>query len=196
MRASLRSAAVLSLLGLLVAGPLAVGASPAAAQPARGASGELEVLLDALKAAPTDTAAAVLSMRIRQLWMEQGGPAAGLLMARGLRNLQSNAADEALADFDAVVTLSPGMAEAYNRRAIARFDLGDYAGALADLREALTRDPRHFSAFETLSRIAEAREDWKGALAAWEKLLEIDPHAANGQERLKHLRKKALGEES
>ena len=160
------------------------------------APSELNALLDALKVAPAPSAAAVLTARIEHLWLEQGGPAASLLMARGLRNLQSNAADEALADFDAVVVLSPKMAEAYNQRAMARFDTGDYAGALADLREALTQDPRHFTAFATLSRIAEARQDWKGALAAWQKVLELNPQAPGGAERLKELQKKALGEES
>jgi tetratricopeptide (TPR) repeat protein len=163
---------------------------------AAAAPSELDSLLDALKAAPNPAAAAPLEARIEQLWMGQGGPAAGLLMARGLRNLRANAAGEALADFDAVVVLSPKMAEAYVQRATARFETGDYSGAVADLREALTQDPRHFSAFATLSRIAEARDDWKGALAAWQKLLEFSPQAPGGAERLKELRKKALGEES
>ncbi len=163
---------------------------------AAAAPTELDGLLDALKAAPNPAVAAPLEARIEQFWLRQGGPAAGLLMARGLRNMQANAADEALADFDAVVVLSPKMAEAYIQRAEARFETGDYPGAVADLREALTQDPRHFSAFATLSRIAEARGDWKGALAAWQKLLEFSPQAPDGAERLKELRKKALGEES
>jgi Tfp pilus assembly protein PilF len=88
------------------------------------------------------------------------------------------------------------MAEAYTQRGWARFETGNYPGAVADLREALTLDPRHFSAFATLSRIAEARADWKGALAAWEKVMEMSPNAPGGAERLRELRKKALGEES
>ena len=74
---------------------------------AAAAPSELDGLLDALKAAPNPAVAAPLEARIEQLWLRQGGPAAGLLMARGVRNMQANAADEALTDFDAVVVL-PG----------------------------------------------------------------------------------------
>jgi tetratricopeptide (TPR) repeat protein len=191
---------VLLLLAVVAAFPAATqprATQPRATPPAAGRQAtELDALLDALKAAPTEPAAALLQARIGQLWLAQGGPAAALLIGRGERNLQGNAADEALADFDAALTLAPDLAEAYNRRAMAHFELGDYPHALADLQEALRRDPRHFSAFRTLSRIAEAREDWKGALAAWQKLLEFSPKAPDGEDRLKALRKKALGEES
>jgi len=48
----------------------------------------------------------------------------------------------------------------------------------------------------SLSRIAESRDDYKGALAAWKKVLELSPNTPDGQDRLKLLEKKALGEES
>lgn len=188
----------LALLGLLLAmpGPVPARAQPAPAPaPAAEKPTELNALLDALKAAPTESAAAPLQARIAQLWLDQGGPAAALLVSRGARNLEHNAADDALADFDAALVLSPDYAEAYNRRAMAQFERGDYPRALADLQAALRHDPRHFSAFGTLSRIAEAREDWTGALVAWQKLLEFDPHTPGGAERLKMLREKALGEQ-
>ena len=44
--------------------------------------------------------------------------------------------------------------------------------------------------------IAEARKDWKGAYEAWQKLMEIDPKTPGGEERLKDLRRHALGEEA
>lgn len=188
------------LLAMALAAP-AAAAPPAAAPPtetpaATRPATELNALLDALKAAPTEPAAAVLQARIAELWVRQGGPAAGLLLNRGARNLKADAADEALADFNAALTLSPNFAEAYNRRAIALFELGDYPHALLDLREALRLDPRHFSAFATLSRIAEARQNWKGALEAWQKVLEFSPNTPDGVTRLKALRIKALGEQS
>jgi tetratricopeptide (TPR) repeat protein len=192
-------AVVLVMCGVLPALPLAAqprpAAPPAATPPAEARPTELNALLDALKAAPSEPAAAVLQARISKLWLEQGGPAAALLLNRGARNLQNNAADEALADFDAALALAPDLAEAYNRRAMAHFELGNYPQALGDLQAALQRDPRHFSAFQTLSRIAEAREDWKGALAAWQKLLEFNPKQPDGAERLEMLRKKAFGEQ-
>ncbi|HEY0420646.1 MAG TPA: hypothetical protein VGC80_14100 [Acetobacteraceae bacterium] len=174
-----------------------LAAVPALAQPRPDARrAELDNLLSALKLAPSEDAAAALEARIRQAWAQAGGPAAGLLLARGMRNLQNNAENDALDDFDAALVLEPDFAEAYRRRAMARFSLGDLRGAVADIQETLKREPRHFAAWQDLSRFAEARDDPSGALAAWQKALEIDPRAPDGQERLKMLRKKVLGEES
>ena len=88
------------------------------------------------------------------------------------------------------------MAEAYHQRAIARFAAGDAQGAIADIQATLQREPRSFAAFETLAAIAESRKDWKGAYAAWQKVLEIAPKTPHGQDRLKDLRRHALGEEA
>jgi tetratricopeptide (TPR) repeat protein len=73
--------------------------------------------------------------------------------------------------------------------------LGNFPAALADLQETLRREPRYYPALQSLSRIAEQREDHKGALSAWEKVLELNPKHPDGQERLKALTRKALGEE-
>ncbi len=86
------------------------------------------------------------------------------------------------------------MAAAWQRRAIAKFELGDPRGAIRDIEESLTREPRNFAAFRTLARIAESRQDWKGAYAAWQKLLEIDPKTSGGAEKLKDLKRRALGD--
>jgi tetratricopeptide (TPR) repeat protein len=170
-------------------------AVPALAQPRPDQRrAELDGLLTALKAAPNEEAAATLEGRIRELWMQSGSPAATLLMGRGVRDLQHDADDEALDDFDAVLVLEPDLADAYHRRAMARFALGDYPGALADIEATLKREPRDFAALKTLSEIAEARNDYKGAVAAWQKVLELSPHTPDGAERLKALQKKALGE--
>jgi tetratricopeptide (TPR) repeat protein len=173
-------------------------ATPALAQPATPAArkAELDKMLNALKVAPSEMAAAQLEAQIRDAWLQSGTPAATLLMGRGLRDLKDNAGDEAVDDFSAVLALEPDLAEAYDRRAIAHFELGDYDGAVRDIEETLKREPRHFAALQGLSRIAEARGDWKGALAAWEKSLELDPKTPSGEDRLKLLRRKALGEES
>ena len=60
----------------------------------------------------------------------------------------------------------------------------------------LQREPRSFVALDTLTRLSEAREDWKGAYAAWQKKLEIDPKTPGGEEKLKDLRRRALGDDT
>lgn len=170
---------------------------PPAAMPADAArKAAIDRLLDALKAAPSEEAAAPLEAQITQLWLHAGTPAVMLLMARGVRELQAKAPQDAAEDLGAVITLQPNFAEAYDQRAIARFATGDLQGAIADLQQALEHEPRDFGAFRTLEQIAESREDWKSAYAAWQRLLAIDPKTPGGEDKLKDLRRRALGDET
>jgi tetratricopeptide (TPR) repeat protein len=161
-----------------------------------GRRGETDALLDALQKADNEIAAASFEAKLRESWLRAGAPVAALLLGKGTRNLRNDADEEALDDFDAALVIDPDYMEAYNRRAMARATLGDYRGALADIQEVLRREPRHFGAFQTLSRIAEARQDFTGALRAWEKVLDLAPKLPGGEERLKSLKLKAQGEES
>ena len=153
-------------------------------------------LLDALKHAPSEAEAAPLELQIRQLWATAGSPAVTLLMSRGLRELHAGANGDAIEDFGDAITLDPALAEAYRQRAVARYQAGDTSGAIADLQATVQHEPRDFAAFQTLSHIAEAREDWKNAYAAWQKVMEIDPKTPGGEDRLNELKRKALGEET
>jgi tetratricopeptide (TPR) repeat protein len=164
--------------------------------PAAEKRAALDKLLGALKAAPSEEAAAPLEQQIRQLWLNAGTPAVTLLMSRGLRELKADASQDAIDDFTAAITLDPDLAEAYHQRAIARFTAGDAQGAIADIQATLQHEPRSFAALATLTAIAEARKDWRGAYEAWQKVLELNPRTPGGQDRLKDLRRHALGEEA
>lgn len=156
----------------------------------------VDQLLTALQAAPNEEVAAMLETRIEHIWLEAGSPAVRLLMTRGMREMQAGAPADAQEDFDAAITLDPAYAEAWRRRAMARFEAGDTQGAIADIGEVLQREPRDFVALDTLARLAEANGDWKGAYAAWQKKLEIDPKTPGGEARLKDLRRRALGDDT
>ncbi len=172
-------------------------ATPAFAQTrAEPQQAELRQLLDGLALAPSDEIAARIEARLSTLWAQQGGPTAAMMMARGVRNLQSGAADEAVADLDSVLVLEPELPEAFVRRGAARFEAGDIPGALRDLQEALKREPRQFEALKTLSHIAETQGNPKAALEAWRQLLAIDPHTADAQKRLHDLTRLVEGESS
>lgn len=186
-------AALLAPLPALAQSAPGQGAPPARPDARRG---ETDALLDALRTAETEMAAAGFEAKLRESWLRAGAPVAALLLNRGTRNLRNDADEEALDDFDAALVIDPDYMEAFNRRATARATLGDYRGALADIQEVLKREPRHFGAFQTLSRIAESRQDFTGALRAWEKVLDLAPKLPGAEERLKSLKLKAQGEES
>jgi predicted Zn-dependent protease len=88
------------------------------------------------------------------------------------------------------------VAEAWRQRALARYHAGDVNGAIRDLEETVRLEPRDFSAFGTLTDIAAARSDWKGAYAAWQKVMELDPKTPGGEERMRLLKRRAVGEDT
>jgi tetratricopeptide (TPR) repeat protein len=155
---------------------------------------DIDNLLNQLKIAPDEQAAVVLERRIRDAWIKSGSPSAVIMLQRGLRELAAHDLDRALDAFDSALVLEPDYVEGYHRRAVARFEAGKYDLALEDIQEALTREPRHFMVLQSLSRIAEARNDWKGALAAFKRCLDVDPRMPHGADRLAMLQKKVTGE--
>ena len=184
----MRLLAPLMICAVLAAAPALAQAKPDAHK------AELDRLFKALQAAPDETAAAMLEGRIRALWVREASPAAVLLLSRGEREMQADADEEAVADFDAVLALEPSYAEGYNHRAAAKAALGDFAGAIQDIEATLSRDPRHFPALQGLSHIAERQGNWAGALEAWRRALDIDPRTPGGLDRLDMLQKKVEGQ--
>lgn len=180
----------------LAALPLLARAQAPGAPPGRpGLNQALDTLFAMLQAAPDEAAAAPIEARIWQAWMMQGSPAVQLLMRRGMRNLEAHALPDALEDFDAVLALSPDLAEGWNKRATVYFLLDEYANSTKDIAEALAREPRHFGALAALSVLRERQGDLAGALRAQESALAIYPKMAGGEERLRLLRRRALGED-
>ncbi len=186
MRRSVPTLCALVLLGLVAAGE---------ARPADQTKSVIDALLNALKAAPNEQMASVLEDRLQRIWLQSGTAVTTLLMSQGLRSLKASQYEDAIGSFTDAITLQPDFAEAFHQRAIARYQAGDTMGAVADLGEAVRLEPRNFLAYHALSDIASARADWKSAYLAWQKVLEIDPNTADGQERLRELKQKAVGED-
>lgn len=187
-----------TLLTLILLAPIRAGMAQAPPRPAtpEARQAELERLFAALADAPDEAGGALVEGRIRALWQESVTPAVGLLVRRGLRNLQGRVAEEALEDFDAAITLEPGAAELWHLRAQAYALGGDLVLAAADLREALRLEPRHFPALITLAGIQDQRGDAAGALRSFAAALVIHPKLRGGVTRLRELRRKAEGDDT
>jgi tetratricopeptide (TPR) repeat protein len=153
----------------------------------------LDTLFAALKIAPDDVSAKAIEDRIWALWLVSGSDTCTLLMTRVKEATDDKNLDLAIRLLDAVIALKPDYVEAWNRRATVHYLKQDYGHALADLRQVLAREPRHFGALSGLGLILQDIGDDKHALQAYRKALEIDPHLENIPEVVKTLSEKVEG---
>ncbi|RVT96712.1 tetratricopeptide repeat protein [Rhodovarius crocodyli] len=193
--------AALSLLLLGLAGPalaqprVSPAPPPPAAQPANPAQ-ELDRAFAALRTAPDAEGAALVERRLLQLLAARATPAVTLLLARGQRNMIARQADDALEDFDAALTLAPELPDAWLARAQANHAAGDSQAAVNDLQQALRLEPRYWTALMLLSQWQEERGDFAGALRSQEAAMVIYPMLNGGAQRVRELRRRALGDDA
>jgi tetratricopeptide (TPR) repeat protein len=169
--------------------------SPSTA-PQSGRSGStfsIDTLFGALKIAPDEASAKAIEDRIWAIWMSSGSDTCNLLMSRVKDATDDKDYDLAIKLLDAIVTIKPDYVEAWNRRATLRYIKHEYGPALADLREVLAREPRHFGALAGLGLILQDIGDDKHALEAYQAALAIDPHLRDLNDTVKTLREKVEG---
>lgn len=153
----------------------------------------IDFLFGALKAAPDETSAKSIEERIWALWLVSGSDTCNLLMTRAKQAIDDEKYDVALRLLDAIIEIRPGYVEAWNRRATVFFLKKDYGHALADLRQVLAREPRHFAALAGLGAIMQDMGDDKGALDAYRRALALDPHLKGVADKVKTLVDKVEG---
>lgn len=175
-------------------GPHDPAAAPSAPQSGRGgATFSLDTLFGALKIAPDEASAKAIEDRIWAIWMSSDSDTCTLLMSRVKDATEDKDYDLAIKLLDAIVTIKPDYVEAWNRRATLHYLKHEYGRALADIREVLAREPRHFGALAGLGLILQDIGDDKHALEAYQAALAIDPHLRNVPDTVKTLREKVEG---
>jgi tetratricopeptide (TPR) repeat protein len=153
----------------------------------------LDFLFGALKVAPDETSAKNIEDRIWALWLASGSDTCNLLMNRVKEAVDAEKYDLAVRLLDAIIEIRPSYVEAWNRRATVLFLKKDYAHALADIRQVLAREPRHFGALTGLGAIMQDIGDDKDALDAYRRALDIDPHLKGVADKVKALAEKVEG---
>ena len=153
----------------------------------------LDFLFGALKAAPDDASAKHIEDRIWALWLASGSDTCNLLMTRVKTAVDAENYDLAIRLLDAIIELRPKYVEAWNRRATVFFLKKDYGSAIADLRQVLTREPRHFGALSGLGAMLQDIGDDKDALAAYRRALAVHPRLNGITEKVKGLVEKVEG---
>ena len=153
----------------------------------------LDFLFGALKLAPDDVTAKAIEERIWALWTVSRSDTANLLMTRVKTAIEAKDLDLAVKLLDAVVKVKPDYVEAWNRRATIYYMRKDYGRSLADIREVLKREPRHFGALAGLGLILQDLGDDKQALEVYRRALALYPRMERIPDLVKTLQEKIEG---
>ena len=153
----------------------------------------LDFLFGALKVAPDAETAKMVEARIWALWTVSGSDTADLLMSRAKAATEGKDIKLALELLEAVIDLKPDYVEAWIRRATINFANHDYAASLADIRQILAREPRHFGALAGLGFILQELGEDKLALEAFRRALAINPFLPKIPDAVKQLSEKVEG---
>ena len=202
MRARLSILAVTAALAATLLAPAPLRAEPGSwvdppdklPRVARGdRSKNLEFLFEALKIAPDADAAKLVESRIWALWLASGSDTTDLLMTRVKTAAEQKDLNLAIELLNAVIELRPGYVEAWNRRATIHFMNKDYGASVADIRQVLAREPRHFGALTGLGVIMQELGEEKLALEAFRRALAVNPHLQKIPDFVKTLTEKVEG---
>ena len=153
----------------------------------------IDFLFGALKLAPDDTVAKAIEERIWALWVVSRSDTANLLMSRVKTAIEAQDTDLAFELLSAIVKIKPDYIEAWNRRATLYYMKKDYGHSLADIREVLRREPRHFGALSGLGLIMQDIGDDKQALEVYRRALAVHPRLQRIPDVVKTLQEKVEG---
>ena len=153
----------------------------------------LDFLFEALKVAPDDTSAKAIEQRIWSLWVISRSDTANLLMTRVKTAVEAKDLDLAIKLLDSIVIIRPDYIEAWNRRATIYYLKKDFGNSLADIRQVLQREPRHFGALSGLGLIMQEIGDDKRALEVYRRALDVYPRLEKIPDLVKSLTEKVEG---
>ena len=153
----------------------------------------LEFLFGALKVAPDEVTAKAVEERIWALWTATHSDTTTLLMARAQAAMEKHDVDLAIKLLDAVIKIKPKYVEAWNRRATIYYNKKDFGRALADIREVLAREPRHFGALAGFGIILHELGEDRQALDVFRRALAIHPRLERIPDLVKKLSEKLDG---
>jgi len=159
----------------------------------RDSVNNLDFLFGALKAAPDEETAKAIEQRIWVLWMHSPSDTTNLLMSRAQKAVEQKNLELALKLLDAIVKIKPDYVEAWNRRATIHYMQKDYGRSLADIRQVLRLEPRHFGALTGLGLILQDIGDDRQALEVYRRALEVYPKLERVPDIVKTLTEKVEG---
>ncbi len=103
-------------------------------------------LIEAVREAPSEMAARLITNEMWELWADAPDEPAQEILDRGMQRRAGFDLGGALEDFNRLVSYCPNYAEGYNQRAFVNFIRQDYQAALVDLNRAIELSPTHIGA--------------------------------------------------
>ncbi len=108
-----------------------------------------------------------------------GSLLAQLYNDRGVDYSDTNDLDNAIANYNKAIEISPDYARAYENRGKGYYGKDDYRRAMADLTKAIQLKPDDARAYDGRGWVYEAKRDNKRAFADYNKAIELDPKLAS-----------------
>jgi tetratricopeptide (TPR) repeat protein len=140
-----------------------------------------------LREVDNETLAYPIEQQIWQIWFEHDNPEFQNLMSAGIAQANSNNLRGAVATFTRLISIAPGYAEAWNRRATLYYLLGEYEASKSDIAEVLKLEPYHFGALSGLGLVNLAQKDFLQARTAFNSALEVHPNMEGVKQNLRAL---------
>jgi tetratricopeptide (TPR) repeat protein len=150
----------------------------------------LDDLFERLKAASNYGVAQPIEAAIWGIWGETDDTAVRILMDDGVAAMARRDYRAALEKFDQVVTIAPGFAEGWNKRATVDYLIGLYPASLGDIAKTLALEPRHFGALSGRGLVYIELDEEQLALESFEAALAIHPNQPGAAMNAKVLRKR------
>jgi tetratricopeptide (TPR) repeat protein len=110
------------------------------------------------------------------IWSRSGKTEVDDLLHSGSIMLARGQAVASVSVFTQVIERAPDFAEAYNKRATAYYEMGEYEKSLKDIDETLKRNPYHFGALSGAGLCLVELERFDDALGYFERALKINPN--------------------
>lgn len=157
-------------------------------------SAKLDDLFSRLQQAEAEEAGRIES-EIWIEWSKSGSPAMDLLLQRGRDAMAVGDNTTAIDHFTAIIDQSPDFAEAWNARATAFYNVGDFGPSVGDIARVLTLNPRHFGALSGLGMILEESGKTERALKVYKAALALHPNLEGVKDAIERLETEAEGQE-
>lgn len=150
---------------------------------------ELPTLFNQLLNEVDPDSAVAIESEIWQHWLDAPDENSASLLSQISIALSARRFDLALRLNNQLVDSAPDFAEGWNKRATIHYLMKNHPESVADIRETVRLEPRHFGAISGLGMIFLRENNLPAALQAFEQVLKISPASVNAKRSIEHVRR-------